>query len=139
MTIEGAIAQLQELINNDEIPFWAKPSLQKVMETVEMEWEQHIEERETGKWIDTGSGQECSCCGEIQYGYDNHRRYCPYCGAKMERGMTKREVTQILKEIRKVCSEAYACVDCPYLNKETEKHKCRRKGYPDEWNLEGEE
>lgn len=37
-----------------------------------------------GKWIDTGSGQECSICGEIQYGYDSGRYYCPNCGAKME-------------------------------------------------------
>ena len=34
-------------------------------------------------WIDTGSGQECSECHEIQYGYDNHRFYCGNCGAKM--------------------------------------------------------
>lgn len=37
-----------------------------------------------GHWIDTGSGQECSVCHEIQYGYDNYRYYCPFCGAKME-------------------------------------------------------
>lgn len=37
----------------------------------------------TGHWIDTGSGQECSECGEIQYGYDNFRFFCPDCGAKM--------------------------------------------------------
>lgn len=37
-----------------------------------------------GQWIDTGSGQECSVCGEIQYGYDNYRYYCSYCGAKMD-------------------------------------------------------
>lgn len=43
-----------------------------------------FEERKTGKWINTGSGQECSCCGEIQHGYDNYRRYCPNCGEKME-------------------------------------------------------
>ncbi len=36
-----------------------------------------------GEWIDTGSGQECSCCHEIQYGYDNHRNYCANCGAEM--------------------------------------------------------
>jgi len=36
-----------------------------------------------GKWIDTGSGQECSECGEIQYGYDSFRKYCPNCGADM--------------------------------------------------------
>lgn len=37
-----------------------------------------------GEWIDTGSGQECNICREIQYGYDNFRRYCPNCGAKMK-------------------------------------------------------
>lgn len=37
-----------------------------------------------GYWIDTGSGQECSECGEIQYGYDNFRHFCANCGAKME-------------------------------------------------------
>lgn len=41
-------------------------------------------ERKTGWWIDTGSGQECSKCHEIQYGYDSGRFYCPNCGAKME-------------------------------------------------------
>lgn len=37
-----------------------------------------------GRWIGTGSGQECSECGEIQYGYDTGRFYCPNCGAKMD-------------------------------------------------------
>lgn len=37
-----------------------------------------------GHWIDTGSGQECSVCGEVQYGYDSGRFYCPNCGAKMD-------------------------------------------------------
>lgn len=37
-----------------------------------------------GHWIDTGSGQECSVCGEIQYGYDSGRFFCQNCGAKMD-------------------------------------------------------
>lgn len=41
-------------------------------------------EKKKGKWRDTGSGEECSCCGEIQYGYDNFRFYCAHCGAEME-------------------------------------------------------
>lgn len=41
-------------------------------------------ERKVGRWIDTGSGQECSVCGEIQYGYDNDRNFCPNCGAKIK-------------------------------------------------------
>lgn len=40
-------------------------------------------ERKRGKWVNTGSGQECSVCHEIQYGYDNHRYFCPNCGADM--------------------------------------------------------
>ena len=39
--------------------------------------------RHKGHWIDIGSGEECSVCHEIQYGYDNHRFYCGNCGAKM--------------------------------------------------------
>lgn len=38
---------------------------------------------ETGYWIDTGNGQACSKCGEIQYGYDNFRRFCASCGIRM--------------------------------------------------------
>ena len=35
-------------------------------------------------WRDTGSGQECSACKEIQYGYDTGRYFCANCGAKMD-------------------------------------------------------
>lgn len=40
-------------------------------------------ERKKGKWIDTGSGQECSECHEIQYGYDSFRYFCAFCGSDM--------------------------------------------------------
>ena len=43
-----------------------------------------VREVKRGKWFDTGSGQECPFCGEIQYGYDSVRRYCAVCGARME-------------------------------------------------------
>ena len=39
--------------------------------------------RKTGEWIDTGSGQECNQCHEIQYGYDSCRYFCANCGADM--------------------------------------------------------
>ena len=42
MTIEGAIVELQNLIDSEEIPFWEKPSLRKVKETVEDEREVRI-------------------------------------------------------------------------------------------------
>lgn len=39
--------------------------------------------KKTAYWIDTGSGEQCSNCKEIQYGYDNFRNYCAYCGSEM--------------------------------------------------------
>ena len=45
-----------------------------------------IESVKHGHWIDRGGGQECSVCGEIQYGYDSYRNYCAYCGADMRGG-----------------------------------------------------
>jgi len=46
-------------------------------------WIMHLDDKKkTGHWIDTGSGQECSECGEIQHGYDNFRFYCAKCGSK---------------------------------------------------------
>ena len=44
------------------------------------------EPRKKGKWVDTGSGQECSECHEIQYGYDSFRYFCAFCGADMREG-----------------------------------------------------
>ena len=43
-------------------------------------------ERKRGKWIDTGSGQECSECHEFQPGYDGFRFFCACCGADMREG-----------------------------------------------------
>lgn len=51
-----------------------------------------IEKRKPGHWIDTGSGQECSVCGEIQYGYDNGRKFCANCGADM-RGVILNDIS----------------------------------------------
>lgn len=49
-------------------------------------YERGKNERQKGEWIDTGSGQECSVCHEIQYGYDNFRHFCANCGADMRGG-----------------------------------------------------
>ena len=43
-----------------------------------------VRENVHGEWIDTGSGQKCSVCREIQYGYDNYRHFCAACGAVMD-------------------------------------------------------
>jgi len=102
MTIEGAIVDLQNLIDSESIPFWAKPSLQKVMETVEAERERYIEERKTGKWFDTADAydkragkhdyfcSECKTharyfiCGSEDWWCGKTPKYCPHCGARME-------------------------------------------------------
>jgi hypothetical protein len=52
------------------------PTVDAIVNTVEV--------RPQGKWIDTGSGQECNVCHEIQYGYDNFRHFCANCGADMQ-------------------------------------------------------
>ena len=37
MTIGGAIAELQNLLDAEDIPFFYKPVIQKVIETIEMD------------------------------------------------------------------------------------------------------
>lgn len=37
MTIQGAIAELQNLINADDVPFYYKGGIEKVIETIQME------------------------------------------------------------------------------------------------------
>lgn len=56
--------------------------LKKIIDVIE---QARIKEQEPkiAYWIDTGSGQECSECREIQYGYDNFRHFCANCGAKI--------------------------------------------------------
>lgn len=39
MTIQGAIADLNNLLNADDVPFYYEGSIKKVIETIEMEFE----------------------------------------------------------------------------------------------------
>lgn len=64
MSVDEAIREFVSLIDGSEID---------------------VPERNVGEWIDTGSGEECSVCNEIQYGYDNYRNYCANCGSRNER------------------------------------------------------
>lgn len=91
MTIEGAIAELQNLIKADDVPFYYNGAIQKVIETIIDECKPKV-----GRWIDTNM----TCCGAKVYKCsvcDNEIdemptemgepiwNYCPNCGAKMER------------------------------------------------------
>ena len=42
MTIEGVIAELQGLIDNPDMPVYMKPSIKKIIETVEQERKRHL-------------------------------------------------------------------------------------------------
>ena len=83
MTKDGIIAELQKLIDSDEVKFYFKGGLQKVIETVE-----DLQEIKHGEWIAdepkaTGYGTiyECTFCGyEVEFKPTN---YCPNCGADM--------------------------------------------------------
>ena len=77
---EDAIEALTEIENHfvfedghDHLLRWAKNTITALPSAQP--------ERTKGHWIDTGSGQECSECGEVQYGYDNFRYYCAKCGS----------------------------------------------------------
>lgn len=72
MTREEAIIDIRDNIK----PVVGGKSLDMAIEALE-------QEPKIGYWIDTGSGQMCSECGEIQYGYDSFRRFCASCGIRM--------------------------------------------------------
>ena len=79
MTKEEAIRKLQKQ-KAEYLDEWVDFS--GIAEAYDMAIEALSAER-TGKWIDTGSGTECSECHEIMYGYDNYRNFCQNCGADM--------------------------------------------------------
>ena len=81
MTIEGAIAELQNLIKADDVPFYYNGAIQKVIETIIDECKPKV-----GRWIFDEKGyffcSECKVKPNNQYATTD---YCPNCGAKMER------------------------------------------------------
>lgn len=80
MTLYRAIIDLVMMKEHPMMPSMFYSSLDKIIETIS-EYEESKQKK--GYWIDTGSGQECSECHEIQYGYDNFRYFCAFCGADM--------------------------------------------------------
>lgn len=86
MTIKGALKELSDLLEAEDIPVWYKTSIKKVMETIEMEsmprmgnWVHHCDD--FNDWLvccKCGFGSE----GEIEYGKGT--KYCPNCGSYMK-------------------------------------------------------
>ena len=84
MTIEGAIAELQNLIKADDVPFYYNGAIQKVIETIIDECKPKV-----GRWIRAEGELICSIC-EYPAEFNPlssdfiESNYCPNCGAKME-------------------------------------------------------
>jgi hypothetical protein len=72
--------------NAPTVSFMISPDYVTELQNRNKELIKQLEEetRPQGEWIDTGSGQECNKCHEIQYGYDSFRHFCPNCGARMQ-------------------------------------------------------
>ncbi len=68
----------------DELTDKVYSSIAKGLETLKSLPAADVAEVRHGKWINHGSFEVCSVCGEEQYGHDSGRYYCPHCGAKMD-------------------------------------------------------
>ena len=79
----GEAISRQEVLDIGYANAWRTPEELRIYDLVE-KLQSVKPAQKVGKWIDTGSGQKCSVCGEIQYGYDNFRHFCANCGARME-------------------------------------------------------
>lgn len=84
MTIEGAIAELRNLIKADDVPFYYNGTIQKVIETIIDECKPKV-----GRWTRTGrtnvyGGEELMCpfCGDrVIVQNIEYELYCRQCGA----------------------------------------------------------
>lgn len=89
MTLNGAIKQLQDLQNAEDVPFYYKPAIAEVINVLLMD----AREVRHGHWIriDDRDYWMCSCCKEENaYAYALNDdslilqdKYCPVCGAEM--------------------------------------------------------
>lgn len=93
MTLYGAIKQLHELREAEDMPIYYKPIIAEVIDVLLMD----SQEEKHGKWINNDNNQTiCSICGKlgpirrvmhngvIMWEDNSFVKYCPNCGAKME-------------------------------------------------------
>ena len=84
MTLQGAIQELHDMRGGDDFPFYYKPVIDKVIETLQMD----AQEVRHGLWEDIEHAPDgllyitCSVCGKRQT--VEFMSYCGNCGAKME-------------------------------------------------------
>ena len=87
MTLNGAIKQLHELRNAEDMPIYYKPAITEVINVLLMD----AVERKRGEWEqvandDSGIDFRCSMCH--RYRFHNGEmikkyKFCPNCGADM--------------------------------------------------------
>lgn len=96
MTLLGAIKQLQELQNSEDMPIYYKPVIAEIINTLSMD----AQEVKHGHWIVHKLGYsddyyfECSHCHADDIYGDEYEdecdfEYCPRCGAIMDEEETK--------------------------------------------------
>lgn len=104
MTIGGALSDLNNLLNADDIPCYYKPSIKAVMDTIALEqepkseWEQDHEILKAysdgaNEVIDKIKAEIGNHCGLTK---EKHCRYCSYCHSVM--GV--REILEIIDKIQ---------------------------------------
>lgn len=97
MTYLGAIKQLHELRNAEDMPFYYKPAIAAVIDVLLMD----VQEVKHGRWMHYahrelqydisgvktwGEEYQCSNCGFVHSVIEDfgHYAYCPNCGARMD-------------------------------------------------------
>ena len=88
MTLQGAIIELQVLMNQDDIPSYYKGTIQKVIETLQMDCVEVIKgkwkHRGGDEWFCTNCGYVISTEGSWEHPLsDRNKYYCEHCGADM--------------------------------------------------------
>jgi len=93
MTIQGALTELNNLLNADDVPLYYKGSIKKVIETIKQEpktghW--IFDKERLGYWIST-----CSECKHIFHGNEvliYKPKFCANCGTKMVEPQESEEI-----------------------------------------------
>lgn len=62
MTIQGAIADLQYLLEADDVPFYYKGGIEKIIETIQMEMADRKTEPQRG--CDADCNEDCTECAK---------------------------------------------------------------------------
>lgn len=103
MTLGGAIKQLQQLQNAEDMPFYYKPAIAEVINVLLMD----TQEIRHGHWINhfddlfpEDSSVECSVCHEYE-GIMANDNYCPNCGARMDEVTFDKDTNVPIREERR--------------------------------------